>query len=100
MAASSRSSGRRPDMAGRPIWYELMTPDPAAVAPFYRATLDWEIPPAGDGMPNGSEYRLIGRADGGTAGGVLTLTANMQAHDAKAGWTPYFHVDDVDAAAA
>lgn len=29
-------------MAGHPIWYELMTPDPGAVAPFYRAVLGWE----------------------------------------------------------
>jgi predicted enzyme related to lactoylglutathione lyase len=84
-------------MAGIPVWYELMTPDPAAVAPFYRATLGWDIPAAGQVMPNGSDYRAIIRADGGNAGGVLTLTAGMAAGGAKPGWLTYFQVDDVDA---
>jgi uncharacterized protein len=43
---------------------------------------------------------MIGRADGGFAGGVLTLTADMQEHGARPGWLPYFHVDDVEAAVA
>lgn len=87
-------------MAGRPIWYELMTPDPGAVADFYRATLGWEIPAEGMAMPNGSNYRMIGRADGGNAGGALALTEGMLAGGARPGWLPYFHVPDVDAAAA
>lgn len=87
-------------MSGRPIWYELMTPDPAAVAPFYRATAGWDIPPHGQTMPNGSEYRMIGRPDGGFAGGVLTLSQGMQAGGARPGWMTYFHADDVDAATA
>ena len=85
-------------MAGIPIWYELMSADPVAVAPFYRATLGWDIPPQGHTMPNGSEYRMIGRNDGGNAGGVLTLTPGMANHGAKPGWLTYFHVDDVDSA--
>ena len=52
-------------MSGTPIWYELMTPDPAAVAPFYRAVLGWEIPAEGHDMPNGSQYREVARAGGG-----------------------------------
>jgi hypothetical protein len=83
---------------GQPIWYELMTPDPAAVAPFYRATLGWEIPAEGHPMPNGSEYREITRDDGGNAGGVLTLSPMMIQGGAKPGWLPYFYVDDVDEA--
>ena len=85
---------------GRPIWYELMTPDPAAVAPFYSATLGWDIPAEGHDMPNGSQYREIGRADGGFAGGVLTLTEGMRQGGARPGWMTYFHVGDVDAAVA
>jgi predicted enzyme related to lactoylglutathione lyase len=87
-------------MAGLPIWYELMTPDPAAVAPFYRAVFGWDIPAKGMAMPNGSDYRMIGRADGGNAGGVLKLSEGMQQMGAKPGWLTYFHVEDVDAAAA
>lgn len=87
-------------MAGMPIWYELMTPDPAAVAPFYRATLGWEIPAEGHPMPNGSEYREIKRVGGGNAGGVLKLTPQMAGGGARPGWMAYFHVDDVDASVA
>ena len=87
-------------MANLPIWYELMTPDPAAVAPFYRAALGWEIPAEGHVMPNGSEYREIKRASGGNAGGVLKLTPQMAGGGARPGWMAYFHVDDVDAAVA
>jgi uncharacterized protein len=86
-------------MAGRPIWYELMTPDPASVAPFYRAVLGWNVQDATP-MPNGSEYRTIGRADGGAAGGILTLTRDMQSAGARPLWLPYFHVDDVDESVA
>ena len=87
-------------MANLPIWYELMTPDPAAVAPFYRAALGWEIPAEGHVMPNGSEYREIKRASGGNAGGVLKLTPQMAGGGARPGWMAYFHVDDVDASVA
>jgi hypothetical protein len=87
-------------MAGQPIWYELMTPDPAAVAPFYRATLGWEIPAEGHPMPNGSQYREIRRGDGGNAGGVLTLTPGMAGGGARPGWMIYFDVEDVDASVA
>ena len=85
-------------MSGLPIWYELMAPDPAALAPFYRAVLGWEIPPSGAAMPNGVEYRTIARADGGEAGGILTLSPQMRDGGARAGWVIYFHSDDVDAA--
>jgi len=87
-------------MAGKPIWYELMTPDPRSVAPFYRAVVRWTIPDEAAPMPNGSEYRSIGRADGGSAGGVFTLTSDMKTAGAKPGWLPYFHVLDVDASVA
>jgi predicted enzyme related to lactoylglutathione lyase len=87
-------------MTGMPIWYELMTPDPAAVAPFYRAVGGWDIPSQGHAMPNGSEYREVKRTDGGNLGGALTLTQAMRDGGARPGWMPYFHVSDVDAAVA
>lgn len=87
-------------MNSLPIWYELMTPDPAAVAPFYRATLGWEIPAEGHPMPNGSEYREIARSGGGFAGGVLLLSEEMATHGARPAWFTYFNVQDVDAAVA
>jgi predicted enzyme related to lactoylglutathione lyase len=87
-------------MAGRPIWFELMTPEPGAVREFYRVVAGWDIPAQGMQMPNGSEYRQIGRADGGAAGGVLTLTPAMRDGGARPVWLTYFHVDDVPAAVA
>lgn len=79
---------------GEFIWYELMTPDPDASKRFYDAVVGWNIEaqPAGD-----MDYRMIGRSDGGNAGGVLRLTEEMQAHGARPGWLGYLYVDDVDA---
>lgn len=87
-------------MTGMPIWYELMTPDPAAVAAFYRALGGWDIPAKGQAMPNGSEYREIKRTDGGNLGGALTLTQAMRDGGARPGWMPYFHVKGVEDAVA
>ncbi len=81
------------------IWYELMTPNPASAKIFYDAVVGWDID-AGNSAPGGnSDYRMIKRPDGGFAGGVLALTAEMIAGGAKPGWFGYVHVPDVDAAA-
>lgn len=85
-------------MAGFPIWYELMSTDPAGVAPFYEAVLGWTIPDQGNAMPNGSEYREIARLKGGSAGGILTLTPGMLEQGAQPCWIAYFDVEDVDGA--
>jgi predicted enzyme related to lactoylglutathione lyase len=50
--------------------------------------------------PTGHPYRMIGRADGGHAGGVLTLTPEMQMSGGSAAWIPYFDVDNVPATVA
>lgn len=87
-------------MAGLPIWYELMTPDPEGSAPFYKAVLEWNLTGLGTATPTGHPYWMIGRSDGGNAGGALLLTDEMQAGGARPGWLPYFHVEDARAAAA
>ena len=43
---------------------------------------------------------MIGRSDGGFAGGVLGLTDEMRQHGAKPTWLGYIGVDDVDATVA
>ena len=43
---------------------------------------------------------MIGRADGGNAGGVLRLTDEMREHGARPAWLGYVGVDDVDATVA
>ena len=87
-------------MAGRPIWYELMTPDPGQVAPFYNATLGWNIQGIGTETPSGHPYWMIGRDDGGFAGGVILLTKDMTVGGGRPGWLPYFHVVDVPSTVA
>src|SRR5215213_6323991 len=78
------------------IWYELMSPDPAASKAFYDAVIGWNID-AQSAMPGDLDYRMIKRSDGGNAGGVLKLTDDMVAHGARPTWLGYIYVPDVDA---
>jgi len=80
------------------IWYELMTPDPAGAARFYGAVVGWTIAATRDPAAGDVDYRMIGRADGGNAGGVLALNADMLAGGARPAWMGYLEVADVDAA--
>lgn len=80
------------------IWYELMTSDAAGAAAFYGAVVGWEFHPPQAGAP--IEYWHIGRSDGGSAGGMLQLTADMLTGGAHSGWLPYLNVPDVDEAVA
>jgi predicted enzyme related to lactoylglutathione lyase len=79
------------------IWYELLTTDADAAAKFYGAVVGWKI--GGRADAGGQDYRMIGRSDGGMAGGVMQLTQDMQQHGARPTWLGYLHVSDVDAAA-
>src|SRR5213075_1351470 len=82
-----------PNPPGDFIWYELITPDPVAAKTFYDAVVGWTIEP----QPSGEmDYRMIGRADGGMAGGVMRLTDEMASHGARPTWLGYINVDDVD----
>jgi uncharacterized protein len=79
---------------GTPIWYELLTNDPDASKAFYDEVFGWNVqPPSPD-----RDYRLIDTGNG-MVGGVLKLTAEMQAGGAKPSWLFYVGVDDVDATA-
>src|SRR5688572_8487024 len=85
-------------LQGSHIWYELMTPDPDGARTFYGAVVPgWAI---GDRLPGDQDYRMIGRSDGGFAGGVLGLTKDMLDHGAKPAWLGYIGVDDVDGTVA
>jgi predicted enzyme related to lactoylglutathione lyase len=86
-----------PDQRGGFIWYELMSPDPAGSKRFYDAVVaGWNI--AVDSVAPGLEYRMIGRSDGGNAGGVFTIDEQMASNGARPGWIGYIHVSDVDGA--
>lgn len=82
---------------GAPIWYELMTADPVAIIPFYRAVLGWEIQAEPGKTGSGHDYRMIERSDGGHNGGVLTIEEAMRDRNPPK-WLPYFLVEDVAAA--
>lgn len=79
------------------IWYELMTTDPEGAKAFYDAVVGWDIQP-NDG--SAMDYRMIKRADGGHAGGMLVLTEAVTGGGARPGWLGYVAVPDVDAAVA
>jgi predicted enzyme related to lactoylglutathione lyase len=83
---------------GSHVWYELITPDPEGAKTFYDAVVSgWSI---GERAPVEHDYRMIGRSDGGFAGGVLRLTDEMSQHGTKPIWLGYVGVDDVDATVA
>ena len=83
---------------GSHIWYELMTPDPDGARAFYGAVVPgWAI---GERLPGDQDYRMIGRSDGGFAGGVLKLDDAMREHGARPVWLGYIGADDVDAIVA
>jgi len=87
----------RTSAQGSHIWYELLTPDPEGAKAFYDAVIGWNI----EAQPSGEmDYRMIGRADGGNAGGVMRLTDEMRSHGARPVWLGYVAVDDVDVSVA
>jgi len=93
--APTQAKAATRQLQGSHIWYELMTPDPDGATAFYGAVVPgWTV-----GQPIGGDqdYRIIGRSDGGSAGGVLALTEDMRQHGARPVWLGYIGADDVDA---
>jgi predicted enzyme related to lactoylglutathione lyase len=89
---------KMPNPEGDFIWYELMTTDHAGAKAFYDNVVGWTI--ASESVAPGMEYRMIGRSDGGMAGGVLTLSGEMLEGGARPLWMGYLHAADVDAKVA
>lgn len=83
-------------LQGSWIWYELMTPDPAASKAFYEAVVGWTM---SSGPHGADDYGFITRKDGGMTGGILRLSPEMIEHGARPCWAGYVGVDDVDAMA-
>lgn len=96
-AAAPTLEQEKPRPTGGFIWYELITTDGEAAKAFYDAVVGWDIGPAAAEF-NG--YRMIGRSDGGFAGGLMTISPDMQQQGAGPMWLGYIHVADVDEAVA
>jgi predicted enzyme related to lactoylglutathione lyase len=95
---AAANEGSRRSAQGGHIWYELMTTDPDGAKSFYEAIVPgWSI---GERIPGDQDYRMIGRSDGGFAGGVLGLKPEMAGHGARPAWLGYVGVDDVDGTVA
>lgn len=94
-SAPTMTGKSRSELHGSFIWYELMTPDPEGAKAFYDAVIGWNV---GEAQADYNGYRMIGRSDGGFAGGVLELTEEMRGHGARPIWLGYICVDDVDRA--
>ncbi|MFF5183554.1 VOC family protein [Streptomyces sp. NPDC000345] len=91
------------DVAGDPgslCWVELYTPDIAAAAAFYHATLGLET--SAVPFPGGT-YTCVNPAGAGEDamfGGVVPLADDPVEARSGAYWLPYFEVTDVDAVVA
>lgn len=77
---------------GALIWNELITPDPAAVAPFYAELFGWTTETAP--MPTGeyTVFHVEGGNETGIAGAMAPPMPGMPAF-----WGVYFNVDDAAA---
>ena len=91
-APTTAAAGSGPNPPGSFVWYELMTSDPVGAKDFYDAVIGWNIADPHDAIG----YRMIQRSDGGSAGGLLPLTEEMQQHGARSAWHAYLNVGDVD----
>ncbi len=93
----ARSSVGDPDdrttapVAGRPVWTELLTDNPAAAADFYRALGGYEVSTFDRRR---GQYTILA-SDGKFRAGIL----EKPAEEIKPVWLTYFGVDDPEAAA-
>jgi uncharacterized protein len=77
---------------GALIWTELMTPDIDAASKFYAGLFGWKADTQSMGP---MEYTMFNLGDRGVAGGMKPPMDGIPPN-----WSPYFAVDDCDAAVA
>jgi predicted enzyme related to lactoylglutathione lyase len=83
------------DEPGSLTWTELMTNDPAKAREFYTSLFGWNAQTQDMGM--GMEYTVFTGPGGAMRGGMYQIRPEMGAMPGN--WTPYFAVEDADAAA-
>jgi predicted enzyme related to lactoylglutathione lyase len=70
-------------------WCELITPDPDAIAPFYRTVFGWDVQTAPTPAGTYTLFTVAGGNVNGIAGAMAPPVEAMPAH-----WGVYFMVDD------
>lgn len=79
-----------PTSSGLPCWYDLMSPEPDKVLPFYAALFGWDYTP--DSGPEMGHYRMA-MSEGRMAAGI----GQSPDADMPSVWSVYFASDSVDA---
>lgn len=80
---------------GTPVWFEVTTPDQDKAQDFYTAVAGWQIEISPN--PDHGGYRMANAPDGQGVAGLMKPPPGMEGM--PTGWTIYFGVPDVDAAA-
>src|SRR5215203_3147635 len=81
-------------LLGRPIWYELMTSDPAAAETFYRKVIGWTSAPFGDAP---SPYTVFNRSGNVGVAGLMKTPDGM---NMPPFWAMYIGAPNFDDAVA
>jgi predicted enzyme related to lactoylglutathione lyase len=79
---------------GRFLWYDLLTTDPDAAVPFYKAVAGWET----EVWPGATPYTMwkTSPATESMIGGVVPLPAELQAQHVPPHWLAYIGTPNVD----
>ena len=91
-ANAPKAKNGQPKLAGRFVWYDVMTTDTKAAETFYKAVIGWTA--ADSGMP-GQSYTLLS-AGATMVGGLMPIPEDARKVGVKPAWMGYIGVDDVD----
>ncbi|TNF38375.1 MAG: VOC family protein [Deltaproteobacteria bacterium] len=84
---------------GRFLWFDLMTPDPAAARAFYTRVVGWTLTPWEGPGPDGGAYEMF-TSPLGPIGGSMVLPEGAREMGAPPHWLGYLGAEDVDATLA
>ena len=84
---------------GRFVWYDLMTPDPAAAEEFYAKVVGWTTTEWDGGGEEGNPPYKMWKAGEKPVGGLMALPEEAKAQGAPPHWMGYCTVPDTHATA-